>query len=584
MESFLYAFFACFAAVSAALVSAALHKGKNGDFLLLFRKRFLVCAGIVVLAAAAGRLLGGIRSGIVISVTPDAVEYYWGALRLSCGERFGITLNGVWYPSRYTPYFSLLLTPFVRLAGGEVWGAGVCSALATLTVLGLLMFVLYKAQDLSAGVLAAGMILLYPGVIHCGNMARQEPAYTALLAGMFCLYLHAVRRGSLSRPVCLSYALLAAVCGALRCTGYGMLLPFLLLILRDGSLKRPQKIAALAAVILPSLCAVCATAVFNGCVFGSPLRSGYHFHCPLPYEFPELLFSPGYIIDNLRHIVRFEARAGVMLPAAFAVTSVCALRILASGRKSPETRLFLSAWLWCSLHLLYCVVLYLPHFYFAMRFFLPSGVFFMFLLGWSCRLLLEETRADRDCAAFGAAAAGILFAAAGALDIPVDYAGREIAALRHCAKALPRDAVLIHDCDTGRAEIFFCRGTARRQIPSDRSLGYAGLVGLSEKLKVKPRFPLSLDSQELSDFLKKAPGSVIFFPMVWENDAEEILRRYVDAPGGLFIMPGAFSKLSPERRNRLKKSYSWTYAGSAPQGDGVLALKRKNAGNGRCAE
>ena len=42
-----------------------------------------------------------------------------------------------------------------------------------------------------------------------------------------------------------------------------------------------------------------APAWYERCLrFGSPLRSGYHYWCSIPYDFPSLVFSPNYLVRS----------------------------------------------------------------------------------------------------------------------------------------------------------------------------------------------------------------------------------------------------------------------------------------------
>ena len=74
--------------------------------------------------------------------------------------------------------------------------------------------------------------------------------------------------------------------------------PFLLLALR--SRERALRVAA---TIVPSLVAMAATMAYQAAALGSPLRSGYQFWCPVPYDYPGLTFSLRHVPANLIHTV-----------------------------------------------------------------------------------------------------------------------------------------------------------------------------------------------------------------------------------------------------------------------------------------
>ena len=81
--------------------------------------RWLFYASLLALAAFLVYLPPEL--GAALTVPPDSSEYSICLANLFEHGRFGFTLNGTWYPSRYAPWFSLLcLAPAYLLSGGNV--------------------------------------------------------------------------------------------------------------------------------------------------------------------------------------------------------------------------------------------------------------------------------------------------------------------------------------------------------------------------------------------------------------------------------------------------------------------------------
>ena len=565
-----------------ALTCARLRARGDGDsFRRLLPEQFLLWSAAALFGMTLLRLCGALAEGTVISVVPDAVEYYWGALRLAEGERFGISLNGVWYPSRYSPVMSAVLCPFVKLSGGSVRSAGICTALSTCLALFFLWYALEKQNFKCAALFAVAGALLFPGVVHCGAMAMTEPVYTALLALMLACFVSAAAGSSPVPWSCVAvYAFAAGLCGALRSTGYAMLPPFLLLLwVRTPRKQLPRLLLTAAVLLLPSCLTLLFSCGFNWSVFGSPFRSGYHFHCPVPYEFPELLFKPEYVGANFRLVWQTERRALVMLAGALFFSLAYGVFLFRSRGKKGNSGLWI--WGWVMWHFICCLGLYLPHLYFAMRFFVPSAMLLIWLAARGAEEMAPAGFLRRSSFRLGAGTAALLLGFCGAGNQSLDYDGCEIASLRHCARVLPGDALLIHDADPGRAEIFFRRHTGRRQIPSRRDRGYAAHTGLARSLDRKPDFPCVMGSPELAAFVKAAPGSVVFFPQVWENDWEAIAAG-AGRKGGLFVTAKALMRLTPEHFRQLSRKVGLRRVSSASNGDSVFEiLPRSVPGQGR---
>ncbi len=88
----------------------------------LRKRSTLVAVSAGLLAIAAFLIYLPSELGAALTIPPDSSEYSICLANLLEHGRFGFTLNGEWYPSRYSPWFSLLcLTHAYLLGGGDVF-------------------------------------------------------------------------------------------------------------------------------------------------------------------------------------------------------------------------------------------------------------------------------------------------------------------------------------------------------------------------------------------------------------------------------------------------------------------------------
>ena len=116
----------------------------------------LILCGMLLLAAFLIYLPSDL--GMSLLIAPDASEYSICLANLFEHRRFGFTLNGEWYPSRYAPWFSLLcLTPAYLLSGGNV----LCLHWAILVFALVVLFVVWKI----GAVCGLGRMAILPSVL-----------------------------------------------------------------------------------------------------------------------------------------------------------------------------------------------------------------------------------------------------------------------------------------------------------------------------------------------------------------------------------------------------------------------------------
>jgi hypothetical protein len=231
-----------------------------------------------VLALAAIVLLRGPYLASDMAYTPDCAEYALGARRIAAEGRFGFTLGGKDFPSRYPPGFSILLSPAYAI------GRDIGSGILVVTLLALLgvasaWFIGLRLGGPWGALLSALSLLALPDYLRFSGHIMTDVPCCALTLSAGALYLSKRRKTPWAGT-------LAASCAALRPASLAAALPFI----EKG--MGPRRAAALG---LPMLLLGLATALYNLKTFGSPLRNGYNFWCPVPYDYPALVFSLSYL-------------------------------------------------------------------------------------------------------------------------------------------------------------------------------------------------------------------------------------------------------------------------------------------------
>ena len=167
-------------------------------------------------------------------------------------------------------------------------------------------------------------------------------------------------------------SILIALGGSVRSSAYPMLLlPYILIFMREKNWKKRFLLWGLAA--LPTVIVLLASNAFNWAVFGSPFRTGYHFWCPVPYDFMTLTFHPRYAA---RYLPRLVSEKGFWL--TMALLAICAVWFYASrkaGKKKlwslPRWTAWEAAMAFALLQSAIIFVLYIVYFFYDKRMYLP---------------------------------------------------------------------------------------------------------------------------------------------------------------------------------------------------------------------
>ena len=515
----------------------------------LQRAVFLIA--VVVLILDIFGLYVPARFGTCWLVIPDALENAFCADNFIREGRYGFYLNGVLHPSRYLPWFPLLfLAPFQALTGdvyGAVYGSWFAAAgLAAVMFLSCRQTTVRPgpagARDAAcgglAGLLTFPVLLLSSFFIALTGYAMTEIPYLLFCVWAMILWTRLAVRPGVDVPSLVWCAVLIALGGSVRSSAYPMLaLPCLLIFVRERSWKRRFLLWLLAA--LPTALVLLASNIFNWCVFGSPFRTGYHFWCPVPYDFMTLTFHPRYAMEYLPRLVREK---GFFL--TMALLAVCAAWFCVSRTARKEKLWNLPKWTAWEASMAFALlqsavifVLYIVYFFYDKRMYLPILVMVLPPAASAAALLLRAVLKKRQTVCW------ILAGAAVALQVVAmrnlnDYhkALRGIpddrAKLETLNAMLPGNAVLLSAFNPAVADKFFQHGTGRRIIPVNRIHEYADKIAAPQKVKVCDPPPRNA-FDNLAPGLLSQPGCYLPFPYALSDDPaffEEIMKNNAQVP------------------------------------------------------
>ena len=515
----------------------------------LQRTVFLIA--VVVLILDIFGLYVPARFGTCWLVIPDALENAFCADNFIREGRYGFYLNGVLHPSRYLPWFPLLfLAPFQALTGdvyGAVYGSWFAAAgLAAVMFLSCRQTTVRPgpagARDAAcgglAGLLTFPVLLLSSFFIALTGYAMTEIPYLLFCVWAMILWTRLAVRPGVDVPSLIWCSVLIALGGSVRSSAYPMLaLPCLLIFVRERSWKRRFLLWLLAA--LPTALVLLASNIFNWCVFGSPFRTGYHFWCPVPYDFMTLTFHPRYAMEYLPRLVREK---GFFL--TMALLTVCAAWFCVSRAARKEKLWSLPKWTAWEASMAFALlqsavifVLYIVYFFYDKRMYLPILVMVLPPAASAAALLLRAVLKKRQTVCW------ILAGAAVALQVVAmrnlnDYhkALRGIpddrAKLETLNAMLPGNAVLLSAFNPAVADKFFQHGTGRRIIPVNRIHEYADKIAAPQKVKVCDPPPRDA-FDNLAPGLLSQPGCYLPFPYALSDDPaffEEIMKNNAQVP------------------------------------------------------
>jgi len=458
----------------------------GGRLITTGKTRVSVVLAILVIAAACITLYRDRYSASNLDIVPDSVEYTVAAHHLVASGQYKIVVNGHDMPPRYPPWFSLFfIAPAYAVLGPNPGNA--IFPVTALAVLGLLLaFVLGRrvAGNLG-GVLAALALLALPLYRHYGSIMMTDVPCTALLLLLCLLYLRLHPPVSSATPAIhssyrfLSYAaagLVAGLCAAIRPPFICAVIPFLVAAPLDQS--PPRRLLNRVLLLLPPLAVVGGTMACNAAQYGSPFRSGYHFWCPVPYDFPRLTMSLRYLAPNGLTLAASGLGACILLSPAVVLLLRTRVEQSAPAAYATAKRMLLFG----CLAGLPAVVFHMVYFFPDPRFFLPTACMLLVPAAGVIALWLPSRR--RDVIA-GILQGLVLAAVLGArFSLPRDEPARRLAADR-ISDNTRDNSVIVSSIDPAYLEFMVCRGSDRTVLPTSRAVEYASKV-------IAPTRPASL--------------------------------------------------------------------------------------------
>ena len=534
-------------------------------------RRAVIAVAVLFLVLDICGLYVPAKFGTCWLVIPDALENAFCADNFLREGKYGFYLNGVLHPSRYLPWFPLLfLAPFQAIAGdvyGAVYGSWTAAAgLAAVMFLSCMQTSVRSGpagvrdfvRGSLAGLLTFPVLLLSSFFIALTGYAMTEVPYLLFCVWAMILWTRLAVRPGVDMASLVWCAVLIALGGSVRSSAYPMLLlPYVLIFMREKNWKRRFLLWFLAA--LPAALVLLASNLFNWAVFGSPFRTGYHFWCPVPYDFMPLTFHPRYAAEYLPRLVREK---GFWLTAA--LLAVCATWFYASRRSRGEKLLSFKKWTawdasmaFALLQSLVVFVLYIVYFFYDKRMYLPILVMVLPPAASAAANLLRMAFKRTRTANWILAGAAVLLQIVAMHNlndyhkalrgIPDDRARLEI-----LNSMLPGNAVLLSIFNPAVADKFFLHGTDRHIIPVNRIHEYTDKIAAPQK--VKSCDPPPRDAfDNLAPGLLAQPGCYLPFPYALSDDPaflEEIMEKNEHIP--FYFITGMNRQAPPEIQAAFK--------------------------------
>ena len=415
-----------------------------------------------------------------LEIVPDSVEYAVAASRLVTDQSYTIVIDGQSWPPRYAPWFSMLvIAPAYLLFGDEPGNAVFPIMFAGLLGIGAAFVIGYQASGPICGVSASLSLLVLPLYRYLSMQVMTDVPCIALLLMACLLYMRLQTVSSHSWAPYLLAGILSGLCAAFRPVCASVILPFLWFIVRNNPKRQAFQKTAL--VVTPGLLFAVLTMCYNYSVFGTPMRTGYHFWCPVPYDQPGMTFSLSYFTDNLEII----AQKGLLLIVLVLLLLILLdmsrhQRLIAGSVKESMGSIMEFTIMTC----IPMTVFHLFYFYSVPRFYLPLMSLLIILAGIMIGLGLHHV----SLRTLGFAQLIILVGALTLrLVLPDSPPTRRIAADR-INHFTPDNALIISAIDPAYLEFTTCRFSQRRILPISRRVEYASkLIAWQKAIALNPK-------------------------------------------------------------------------------------------------
>ncbi len=434
-----------------------------------------------------------------LEVPPDSVEYALAPLQFLETGRYEIVLEGRMLPSRYPPWFPVLvILPSYVLFGHDPGNAILPVTLLAVAGVGFAWAIGKRLGGVAGGILAGLALLFLPSYASWATQVMSDVPTTALMLGTCLLYLR-LRTGPRLPAIYFGAGLLIAVATLFRPVFGAMLFPFLLEIFR----VRETRVRNATALLLPIVAAVGLTLAYNAATFGSPLRNGYKYWAAIPMDYPSLIFSLSYFNENLWFI------AGTLLPL-YVVVCIAAWLVV----RTREPAAFASSRAMFRDALTFVILTTGPMLLFHLFYFFPSQRFHIPMFAGAAVIaggLLGLLFSARTTSLLKLVLPVILLLAVGArIAVPEPVPHRRLAADRVRA-ITPANALVISAIDPVYMERLAGHGSSRRIVPISRNVEYASKLLVPKRVDLPDASKLNWRNSRNNELLRGGAQEAVQF-------------------------------------------------------------------------
>jgi len=517
------------------------------------RKLGMILLALVLVCAAALLFRWPFNASNLENV-PDSVEYVAGALGLVNHGTYAIAINGQSFPPRYPPWFSLfVLAPAYRVLGPEPGNGIVPILFFGLAGVAAAFFLGKRLSGYAGGWLAALFLLMLPLYRHYAATVLTDVPSSALVLVLALLFVRMKSRtGTLSAVSVIGAALLLALSALIRSPAAALVIPFLWLAARGSGRRRGF---AVTAFLASPLIAIAANMAFNSRTFDDPFRNGYHFWCPVPYDYLSLTFSPAYLKANAMELMRL----GVVLIVA--VLALLHLLIWKSRQPAGEAdesfrSPYRSLWQFGVLGLGPLLVFHLFYFYPDARLFLPIAALLAVMAGGLAGVVLRRVPLPALVAIQMCITAAVMV---------LQYRQQVPAPERRLAaetirRYTPPDAVVLAAIDPVYLGMVLGDSSHRFMVPLSRSVEYASKLVCRKRVENPDPFPVNWSDHRCVGL---AFGGAVDAVEVTAKENREWVRTavrqgrpvYLDTVG---TTPGDLALLNDLRREFVLTHTAWS--------------------------
>lgn len=498
------------------------------------KRRFgaLVCIGLLLLSAFLIYLPSEL--GEALTIPPDSSEYSISLVNLFEHGRFGFTLNGEWYPSRYAPWFSLLcLTPAYLLSGGNVlclhWSI-LFFALVTLLIIWRVGFMAGLGK---MSILPPILLLLMPDFVFYSRVVMTEIPYTAFIMLLAMVFVRFVNKVQISIRLCFGVGLLIACAGLVRSTGYILVIPFIAVALTKRE-KWARRFVLVSAVVVPIVVTQMAGMAYNWIVFDSPFRSGYHYWNAFPLDYPSVTFNWNYVMPAVSYFLTQPLTQMTLI--FMGVSLLFALYVVLTGQKI-KYHVFLILESFFLVHAAFVSAVYLGYYYADTRFFLPVSITSVLLF---C-IAVNELRIKIANSFLRKGMMVLLLALCTmiVLDAPCVYLnitrGRPVWIVKGqiAAQVIPPGSVVMQEGDPNIMDYFGFNDKGLTLYPFDREFDYCSHM-VSPKSIASSYVPSGKRRELIVLELVESGLCRLPFPKTFKEDPEQI-QKYISEGRRVFL-------------------------------------------------